>query len=51
QNIVGSCEVKFPILLTYSHGQFSSYELEVCSFFPGLIYCMLKPKVVLLIFL
>ncbi|EJD48542.1 hypothetical protein AURDEDRAFT_162501 [Auricularia subglabra TFB-10046 SS5] len=36
QNIVGSCEVKFPIRLTYSRGQFSSYEPE--------------PKVVLLIF-
>ena len=32
QNIVGSCDVKFPIRLeglAYSHGQFSSYELEV----------------------
>ncbi|KAI1781641.1 hypothetical protein LXA43DRAFT_1160199 [Ganoderma leucocontextum] len=39
QNIVGSCDVKFPIRLeglAYSHGQFSSYEPE--------------PKVVLLIF-
>ncbi|KAJ2922462.1 hypothetical protein H1R20_g14637, partial [Candolleomyces eurysporus] len=50
QNIVGSCDVKFPIRLeglAYSHGQFSSYEPEL---FPGLIYRMLKPKVVLLIF-
>src|ERR1700722_2665294 len=34
QNIVGSCDVKFPIRLeglAYSHGQFSSYEPEVCS--------------------
>lgn len=33
QNIVGSCDVKFPIRLeglAYSHGQFSSYEPEVC---------------------
>jgi transcription initiation factor TFIID TATA-box-binding protein len=32
QNIVGSCDVKFPIHLegpAYSHGQFSSYEPEV----------------------
>ncbi|KAG8993756.1 TATA-box-binding protein [Tulasnella sp. JGI-2019a] len=50
QNIVGSCDVKFPIRLeglAYSHGQFSSYEPEL---FPGLIYRMMKPKVVLLIF-
>lgn len=69
QNIVGSCDVKFPIRLeglAYSHGQFSSYEPEVrldtvivtktkfhqfaIQLFPGLIYRMLKPKVVLLIF-
>lgn len=67
QNIVGSCDVKFPIRLeglAYSHGQFSSYEPEVrftaccCvdrtltspQLFPGLIYRMIKPKVVLLIF-
>jgi transcription initiation factor TFIID TATA-box-binding protein len=34
QNIVGSCDVKFPIRLeglAYSHGQFSSYEPEVRS--------------------
>ncbi|KAF8267578.1 hypothetical protein EI94DRAFT_1778820 [Lactarius quietus] len=42
QNIVGSCDVKFPIRL-----EFSSYEPEL---FPGLIYRMIKPKVVLLIF-
>jgi hypothetical protein len=38
QNIVGSCDVKFPIRLeglAFSHGAFSSYEPEVCliSFF------------------
>lgn len=50
QNIVGSCDVKFPIRLEglhYGHGKFSSYEPEL---FPGLIYRMIKPKVVLLIF-
>ncbi|GAA5880978.1 hypothetical protein JCM1840_006933 [Sporobolomyces johnsonii] len=50
QNIVGSCDVKFPIRLeglAFSHGHFSSYEPEL---FPGLIYRMVKPKVVLLIF-
>ncbi len=34
QNIVGSCDVKFPIRLeglAYSHGQFSSYEPEVSA--------------------
>jgi transcription initiation factor TFIID TATA-box-binding protein len=34
QNIVGSCDVKFPIRLeglAYSHGQFSSYEPEVIT--------------------
>ena len=34
QNIVGSCDVKFPIRLeglAYSHGQFSSYEPGVCA--------------------
>ncbi|KAJ3125133.1 TATA box-binding protein-like protein 2 [Nowakowskiella sp. JEL0407] len=50
QNIVGSCDVKFPIRLeglAYTHTQFSSYEPEL---FPGLIYRMHKPKIVLLIF-
>ncbi|KAJ3222245.1 TATA-box-binding protein [Clydaea vesicula] len=50
QNIVGSCDVKFPIRLeglAYAHGHFSSYEPEL---FPGLIYRMVKPKIVLLIF-
>ncbi|OAX30625.1 TATA-box binding protein-like protein [Rhizopogon vinicolor AM-OR11-026] len=50
QNIVGSCDGKFPIHLkglAYSHGQFNSYEPELS---PRLIYRMLKPKVVLLIF-
>ncbi|KAA6423517.1 MAG: TATA-box-binding 1 [Trebouxia sp. A1-2] len=50
QNIVGSCDVKFPIRLeglAYAHGLFSSYEPEL---FPGLIYRMKVPKIVLLIF-
>ncbi|KAF4354523.1 hypothetical protein F8388_022245 [Cannabis sativa] len=50
QNIVGSCDVKFPIKLeglAFSHGAFSSYEPEL---FPGLIYRMKQPKIVLLIF-
>ena len=35
QNIVGSCDVSFPIRLeglAYSHGQFSSYEPEVRAY-------------------
>jgi len=50
QNIVGSCDVKFPIRLeglVLAHSQFCSYEPEL---FPGLIYRMVKPKIVLLIF-
>ncbi|XP_051184309.1 TATA-box-binding protein 2 isoform X1 [Lolium perenne] len=50
QNIVASCDVKFPIRLeglAYSHGAFASYEPEL---FPGLIYRMRQPKIVLLIF-
>ncbi|KAM1147996.1 hypothetical protein FF1_028706 [Malus domestica] len=51
QNIVGSCDVKFPIRLeglhVSSHGVFSTYEPEI---FPGLIYRMKQPKIVLLIF-
>jgi len=50
QNMVGSCDVRFAIRLeglVLTHQQFSSYEPEL---FPGLIYRMVKPKVVLLIF-
>jgi len=50
QNMVGSCDVKFPIRLEglmLTHSQFSSYEPEL---FPGLIYRMVKPRIVLLIF-
>ncbi|XP_055256560.1 TATA-box-binding protein-like [Moschus berezovskii] len=50
QNMVGSCDVKFPIrleALVLSHQQFASYEPEL---FPGLVYRMIKPRIVLLIF-
>ncbi|XP_002127120.2 uncharacterized protein LOC100177214 [Ciona intestinalis] len=50
QNMVGSVDVKFPIRLeglVLAHSQFSSYEPEL---FPGLIYRMVKPRIVLLIF-
>lgn len=50
QNIVGSCDVKFPIRLeglATGHNHYSSYEPEL---FPGLIYRMVSPKIVLLIF-
>ena len=42
--------MKFPISLeslSNSHSQFSTYEPEL---FPGLIYRMIDPKIVLLIF-
>jgi len=50
QNMVASAAVNFPIRLeglAFSHGGFCSYEPEL---FPGLIYKMASPKVVLLIF-
>jgi len=50
QNIVASCDVRFPIRLeglAFSHNHYSSYEPEL---FPGLIYRLIQPKVVLLIF-
>ncbi|KAK9810677.1 hypothetical protein WJX73_009549 [Symbiochloris irregularis] len=50
QNVVGSCDVKFPIRLeglAFSHNLFCSYEPEL---FPGLIYRLKSPKVVMLIF-
>ena len=50
QNMVGSADVRFPVRLeglAYAHGYFCSYEPEL---FPGLIYRMKQPKVVLLIF-
>ncbi|KAF2289114.1 hypothetical protein GH714_028987 [Hevea brasiliensis] len=51
QNIVASFDVQFTIRLEKfactSHGAFSTYEPEL---FPGLIYRMKQPKLVLLIF-
>ncbi len=50
QNMVGSCDVHFPIrleVLALTHSVFCSYEPEI---FPGLIYKMKQPKVVLLVF-
>lgn len=50
QNIVGSTDVKFPIRLEYlacAHAAFVTYDPEL---FPGLIYRMKNPEVVLLIF-
>eukprot|EP00730_Choanoeca_flexa_P017835 TRINITY_DN8627_c0_g1_i2.p1 TRINITY_DN8627_c0_g1~~TRINITY_DN8627_c0_g1_i2.p1 ORF type:complete len:227 (+),score=28.14 TRINITY_DN8627_c0_g1_i2:59-739(+) len=50
QNMVGSCDVRFPIRLeslAANHSAFSTYEPEL---FPGLIYRMVNPKCVLLIF-
>ena len=50
QNIVASCDVKFPIRLeglANDCSKVSSYEPEM---FPGLIFHMIEPKIVLLIF-
>lgn len=50
QNMIGTTDVGFPIRLegiVFNHAKFASYEPEL---FPGLIYRMLEPKVVLLIF-
>lgn len=50
QNLVATVDLRFPIRLEHlnqMHGQFSSYEPEL---FPGLIYRMVKPRVVLLVF-
>ena len=50
QNIVASCDAKFPIRLeglASEYLKFCSYEPEM---FPGLIFHMLEPKIVLLIF-
>jgi transcription initiation factor TFIID TATA-box-binding protein len=50
QNIVVSCDVKFPICLKQlaaTSKQFSCYEPEI---FPGLVYPMLQPRIKLLIF-
>ena len=50
QNIVGSWDVRFSIRLEslyVDHEKFASYDPEI---FPGLIYRILNPKVVILIF-
>ena len=50
QNIVGTTDVGFPIRLeglVYAHSTFASYEPEL---FPGLIYRMVNPRVVFLVF-
>ena len=50
QNMVASCDIHFPVRLeslAHAHNQFCSYEPEL---FPGLIYRMITPKVVLLVF-
>lgn len=50
QNITATCDVGFPIRLEgliYAHAAYATYEPEL---FPGLIYRMLVPKIVLLIF-
>mmetsp|Transcript_15103 Transcript_15103/g.27338 ORF Transcript_15103/g.27338 Transcript_15103/m.27338 type:complete len:297 (-) Transcript_15103:148-1038(-) len=50
QNIVGTVDVGFPVRLegvAFAHPTFSSYEPEL---FPGLIYRLVQPRVVLLIF-
>ena len=47
QNIVGSCDVKFPIRLeglAYSHGQFSSYEPEVRPPVTCIVVVMLRAR-------
>ena len=49
-NVVGSCEVKFPIrleALNLAHSHRTSYEPEL---FPGLIYRMADPEVSILVF-
>ncbi|CAH1098750.1 unnamed protein product [Psylliodes chrysocephalus] len=50
QNLVATCDLRFPIKLenlNMMHGQFSSYEPEL---FPGLVYRMVKPRLVILVF-
>jgi transcription initiation factor TFIID TATA-box-binding protein len=50
QNMTATCDVGFPIRLEgflYAHSANSTYEPEL---FPGLIFRMTDPKVVLLIF-
>lgn len=49
-NMVATCDLRFPLRLEnlhQIHGQFTSYEPEL---FPALIYRMIKPRIVILIF-
>jgi len=49
-NIVGTADLGFPIRLeglAYAHSTFASYEPEL---FPGLIYRLVEPRVVFLVF-
>lgn len=51
QNVVGSCDVGFAIRLeglAHGHYHVASYEPEL---FPGLVYRILRPKVVILVFI
>jgi len=50
QNMTATCDVGFPVRLEgllYAHAAYATYEPEL---FPGLVYRMTDPKVVLLIF-
>lgn len=50
QNFIATADLRFPVrleALQQAHGQFASYEPEL---FPGLVYRMIRPRVVLLIF-
>ncbi|GBP22779.1 TBP-related factor [Eumeta japonica] len=50
QNFIATADLRFPVrleALQQAHGQFTSYEPEI---FPGLVYRMVRPRVVLLIF-
>jgi transcription initiation factor TFIID TATA-box-binding protein len=50
QNMVASCDCRFPIRvegLAFDHDEYSSFEPEL---FPGLIYRMVDPKIVILVF-
>lgn len=50
QNFIATADLRFPVrleALQQAHGQFTSYEPEL---FPGLVYRMVRPRVVLLVF-
>ena len=50
QNMTATCSCGFPISLEgllYGYSQFSTYEPEL---FPGLVYRMIEPKIVFLVF-